>query len=160
MAKIQCSICGYIHEGLEVPEKCPICLTTASDFTIVEEESGETSEEEGKKSDVIDSEAEQDSVEITTDQKDDGNIKEEIDSVEKAIIDKFQELQGPLQVVKWYKETYDVGLKEAKDRVEEVLIKNNLWDMGNSGSGCVVTLLIAITSTLSFFWFIGIILNY
>ena len=137
---------------MTAPEKCPVCLTTASDFTIVEEVLEETSEKEGKEGDVTASEVKKDSAEITTDQKDDGNIKEEIDPVEKAIIDKFQELQGSLQVVKWYKETYDVGLKEAKDRVDEVLRKNNLWNMGNSGSGCVVTLLIAITSTLSLFW--------
>ena len=152
MAKYVCSVCGYVHEGMTAPEKCPVCLTTASDFTIVEEVLEETSEKEGKEGDVTASEVKKDSAEITTDQKDDGNIKEEIDPVEKAIIDKFQELQGPLQVVKWYKETYDVGLKEAKDRVDEVLRKNNLWNMGNSGSGCVVTLLIAITSTLSLFW--------
>lgn len=152
MTKYVCSVCGYVHEGMTAPEKCPVCLTTASDFTIVEEVLEETSEKEGKEGDVTASEVKKDSAEITTDQKDDGNIKEEIDPVEKAIIDKFQELQGPLQVVKWYKETYDVGLKEAKDRVDEVLRKNNLWNMGNSGSGCVVTLLIAITSTLSLFW--------
>ena len=152
MAKFVCSVCGYVHEGMTAPEKCPVCLTTASDFTIVEEVLEEASEEEGKEGDVTASEVKKDSAEITTDQKDGGNIKEEIDPVEKAIIDKFQELQGLLQVVKWYKETYDVGLKEARDRVEEVLRKNNLWNMGNSGSGCVVTLLIAITSTLSLFW--------
>ena len=152
MAKFVCSVCGYVHEGMTAPEKCPVCLTTASDFTIVEEVLEEASEEEGKEGDVTASEVKKDSAEITTDQKDDGNIEEEIDPVEKAIIDKFQELQGLLQVVKWYKETYDVGLKEARDRVEEVLRKNNLWNMGNSGSGCVVTLLIAITSTLSLFW--------
>ena len=152
MAKFVCSVCGYVHEGMTAPEKCPVCLTTASDFTIVEEVLEEASEEEGKEGDVTASEVKKDSAEITTDQKDDGNIEEEIDPVEKAIIDKFQELQGFLQVVKWYKETYDVGLKEARDRVEEVLRKNNLWNMGNSGSGCAVTLLIAITSTLSLFW--------
>ncbi len=152
MAKFVCSVCGYVHEGMTAPEKCPVCLTTASDFTIVEEVLEEASEEEGKEGDVTASEVKKDSAEITTDQKDDGNIEEEIDPVEKAIIDKFQELQGLLQVVKWYKETYDVGLKEARDRVEEVLRKNNLWNMGNSGSGCAVTLLIAITSTLSLFW--------
>lgn len=56
MAKYVCSVCGYVHEGMTAPEKCPICLTTASDFTIVEEVLEETSEEEGKEGDVIASE--------------------------------------------------------------------------------------------------------
>lgn len=151
MAKYMCSVCGFVHEGMTAPEKCPICLTSASDFTIIEDVSDETPQEESNANDVVSSETVNNNVEITTD-NDNSTIKEDIDPVEKAIIDKFQELQGPLQVVKWYKETYDVGLKEAKDRVEEVLKKNNLWNIGNSGSGCVVTLLIAITSTLSLFW--------
>lgn len=153
MAKYMCSVCGYVHEGMAAPEKCPICLTSASDFTIIEDVSDETPQEESNANDVVSSETVNNNVEIITD-NDNSTIKEEIDSVEKAIIDKFQELQGPLQVVKWYKETYDVGLKEAKDRVEEVLKQNNLWNIGNSGNGCVVTLLIAITSTLSLFWIV------
>lgn len=150
MAKFVCSICGYVHEGTAAPEKCPICLTSASDFTIIEDDSDETSQEESNASDVVSSETEKNNVEITTD-NDKSTIKDEIDPVEKAIIDKFQETQGLLQVVKWYKETYDVGLKEAKDFVEKVLVKHNLWNMGQSGSGCAVTLLVAITSTLSLF---------
>ena len=27
-----CSICGYVHEGSEAPEKCPICKAPASKF--------------------------------------------------------------------------------------------------------------------------------
>lgn len=151
MAKYMCSVCGFVHEGMTAPEKCPICLTSASDFTIIENVSDETPQEESNAGDVVSSEPENNNVEIATDNVN-STFKEEIDPVEKAIIDKFQETHGLLQVVKWYKETYDVGLKEAKDRVEEVLIKNNLWNMDNSGSGCAVTLLIAITSTLSLFW--------
>ena len=150
MAKYVCSICGYVHEGTDAPEKCPICLTSASDFTIIEDVSDETLQEESNVGDVVSSETEKNNVEITTD-NDNSTIKEEIDPVEEAIIDKFQETQGLLQVVKWYKETYDVDLKEAKDFVEKVLVKHNLWNMSQSGSGCAVTLLVAITSTLSLF---------
>lgn len=38
MKKFVCSICGYVHEGNEPPEFCPICKAPASKF---EEQSGE-----------------------------------------------------------------------------------------------------------------------
>ena len=70
---------------------------------------------------------------------------------EEEIITQYNSTHAILQVVKWYKETYNVGLKEAKDRVDEVLIKHNLWNGGKIGGGCVVTILVVITSTLSLF---------
>ena len=33
MAKWVCQICGYVHEGDEAPEACPICKAPASKFT-------------------------------------------------------------------------------------------------------------------------------
>ena len=33
MRKWQCSICGYVHEGDEPPEKCPVCGADKSLFT-------------------------------------------------------------------------------------------------------------------------------
>ncbi|MBQ9764768.1 MAG: NADH peroxidase [Lachnospiraceae bacterium] len=38
MKKFVCAICGYVHEGNEAPESCPICKAPASKF---EEQSGE-----------------------------------------------------------------------------------------------------------------------
>lgn len=38
MKKFVCMICGYVHEGAEAPEKCPICKAPASKFT---EQAGE-----------------------------------------------------------------------------------------------------------------------
>ncbi len=32
MAKFVCTVCGYVHEGNEVPEKCPKCKAPASKF--------------------------------------------------------------------------------------------------------------------------------
>ena len=32
-----CSVCGYVHEGDQPPEKCPICRQPAEKFSIVEE---------------------------------------------------------------------------------------------------------------------------
>ena len=32
MKKFVCSVCGYVHEGNEAPEKCPVCKVPASKF--------------------------------------------------------------------------------------------------------------------------------
>ena len=37
MAKWRCTVCGYVHEGPEPPEKCPLCKAPASKFVKVEE---------------------------------------------------------------------------------------------------------------------------
>ena len=77
---------------------------------------------------------------------------DKMDSDEEDIVNQFEKTGGVLQVVKWYKETYQVGLKEAKDRVEFVLDKHGLRNISKSGSGCMVILLIALSSTLSAFF--------
>jgi len=38
MAKWVCPVCGYVHEGDEAPEKCPVCNVPGSKFTKVEGE--------------------------------------------------------------------------------------------------------------------------
>lgn len=38
MAKYVCPVCGYVHEGDEAPEKCPICGVPGSKFTKQESE--------------------------------------------------------------------------------------------------------------------------
>jgi len=37
MAKWQCKVCGYIHEGANPPEACPVCKQPAEAFKKVEE---------------------------------------------------------------------------------------------------------------------------
>ena len=39
MKKYICPVCGYVHEGNEPPEKCPLCGVPGSKFKV--EESGE-----------------------------------------------------------------------------------------------------------------------
>ena len=56
MKKWQCTVCGYIHEGDEPPEECPVCGADRSKFIeIVSEEPVETEmdqpESEDKKMD-------------------------------------------------------------------------------------------------------------
>ncbi len=31
--KFVCNVCGYVHEGAEAPEKCPVCKAPAEKFT-------------------------------------------------------------------------------------------------------------------------------
>ena len=38
MKKFVCTVCGYVHEGNEAPEKCPVCNVPASKF---KEQSGQ-----------------------------------------------------------------------------------------------------------------------
>ena len=33
MKKWVCPVCGYVHEGEEPPEKCPVCKVPGSKFT-------------------------------------------------------------------------------------------------------------------------------
>ena len=35
-----CAVCGYIHEGDEAPEKCPMCKVPAEKFNEMKEEAG------------------------------------------------------------------------------------------------------------------------
>ena len=40
MKKFICTVCGYVYEGDEAPERCPICKAPASKFKEVDEEAG------------------------------------------------------------------------------------------------------------------------
>ena len=42
--KYVCQVCGYVHEGPEAPEKCPVCKAPASKFTKQEGEMSWTAE--------------------------------------------------------------------------------------------------------------------
>lgn len=37
MKKWICNVCGYVHEGAEPPEICPLCGVGSEDFSEVEE---------------------------------------------------------------------------------------------------------------------------
>lgn len=36
MKKFRCSVCGYIHEGPEPPEKCPVCGAFRDEFEVID----------------------------------------------------------------------------------------------------------------------------
>ncbi len=50
MKKWQCTVCKYVHEGDEPPEKCPVCGVPASKFILLEDtpDTGETKKAEDK----------------------------------------------------------------------------------------------------------------
>ena len=176
MAKFQCTICGHIHEGLEAPEKCPVCKAPSSKFTVIDKGA-----QKATKLQKINDE----DYEIIKKLEADGYIKAvewyqenydcEIDEAKDAIItikkkyqityqgddndeiiERLYSGENPLQVVKWYKEKYGLGLKEAKDKIDDVIKEvgpvGSVGKGNPSGNGCMVTVLIAITTTLSVFW--------
>ncbi len=44
MKKWRCAICGYVHEGPEPPDKCPVCMAPAEKFVIITSEAKAPSE--------------------------------------------------------------------------------------------------------------------
>ncbi len=42
MKKWQCSVCGYIHEGDEAPDRCPMCGAPKEKFVLISEDDNKT----------------------------------------------------------------------------------------------------------------------
>ena len=76
----------------------------------------------------------------------DNNVSEE-----ETMIIGIIKSQGKISAVKWYKDKYDCGLKEAKDAVDNIAAKHitELASGAGSGSGCSIIILIGISVTLS-----------
>lgn len=176
MAKFQCIICGYIYEGLEAPEKCPVCKAPSSKFTIIDkgvpkatklqkindedyeiikklESVGliETVEWYKENYDCDLNEAKEAILAI----KDKYNIQyagSEYDEI-RVMLESAKNVSG---AVKLYKEKYNVSEAEANRKVLEAVKVFNSENAERNGTtssnGCMVTVLIAITSTLSMFW--------
>lgn len=176
MSKFICSICGYVHDDITAPENCPVCMASASEFSEIEEVpqiENEPTEDKAEvivetKGDITDEsiiESDKDrlkpnefvkpTIDNTNNQGNNSNstvsVDDKMESDEEEIVNLYKKTGAALQVVKWYKETYNVGLKEAKDRVDFVLDKHGLRSL-TKGSGCMITILIAITSTISAFF--------
>jgi len=176
MSKFICSICGYVHDDITAPENCPVCMASASEFSEIEEVpqiENEPTEDKAEvivetKGDITDEsiiESDKDrlkpnefvkpTIDNTNNQGNNSNstvsVDDKMESDEEEIVNLYKKTGAALQVVKWYKETYNVGLKEAKDRVDFLLDKHGLRSL-TKGSGCMITILIAITSTISAFF--------
>ncbi len=46
MKKFVCSVCGYVHEGDQAPEKCPVCKVPAEKFKEMQEDAPLAAEHE------------------------------------------------------------------------------------------------------------------
>lgn len=166
MAKFICSTCGYVHEDITAPESCPVCMAPSSNFEKKEEmslpeERITDNEVDGKINENPEIRAKEDEkIESTNNNSNVLNTEESIDSInqtnteEEDTVNMFKTTNDMIKVVKWYKETYNVGLKESKERVEYILGKNGLKKPSASGNGCMITVLIAITSSLSVVFFL------
>lgn len=75
----------------------------------------------------------------------DNNVSEE-----EAMIVGIIQSRGKISAVKWYKEKYNCGLKEAKDAVDDIATKHitELTSRAASESGCSIIILIGISVTL------------
>lgn len=133
MDKHVCIRCGYIYEGVTPPSKCPICHENSTIFPIKKE-----------------------SVKATELKK--------IDEEDYEII-KIIESDGIKKAIDWYQENYDCDWNEAKDAIIQISDKYGVYNLGednvesvvqntSAGSGCMITILIAITSTLSVFFMV------
>ena len=68
---------------------------------------------------------------------------------------KYLEGGAKLQAVKVYVDKYGYNIKDAKvylDEIEKKLNDGKSKNSGNKNKGCMITILIAITTTLSSFW--------
>ena len=70
------------------------------------------------------------------------NLSEEVSQIIGII-----QSQGKISAIKWYKDKYNCDLKEAKDTIDEIAVKNNVV-VGSSGSGCSIIILVGISLTL------------
>lgn len=107
MAKYVCSICGYVHEGEIVPEKCPICKASSSKFI---SNNGVVKEEV--------SQNENDDVEVME------NNYQNISDSDREVY-KIIQAEGIDKAAKWYKDHYFCSIDEAK---EFVTLINDKYD--------------------------------
>ncbi|QOV18465.1 rubrerythrin family protein [Blautia liquoris] len=49
MKKWVCGVCGYVYEGAQPPEQCPVCKAPASEFSL-QEDNAEKNDSDGSKS--------------------------------------------------------------------------------------------------------------
>lgn len=70
---------------------------------------------------------------------------------EKEIIEKIKAL-GSIGATKWYKDTNNVDLSTAKNRIDSIKEKYSVEreNVSKSGDGCMATLLLMIASTIAF----------
>lgn len=143
MSNYICSVCGYTHEGNEVPGRCPVCKSPSSQFTLQDEVdkddvqnlehvvnvkktlgNGEILQGKGNSQESNEDTAE-DAINIVSSLKDGCCSEDDANEILKFGNDK-------IQAVQWYKEKYNCGLKEAKDVVDSVLDMPNVSSVADN----------------------------
>lgn len=173
MAKYQCAICGTIHEGLEAPEKCPVCKAPSSKFALIDKSAPKApklqkiNDEDYEIIKKLESVGFIEAAEWYKENYDcDLNeAKEAIFAIKNKynlenVVSEYDETRVILEsansiseAIKLYKEKYNVSQVEANRKVMNAVKVFNAENNGKTlNSGCTIALLIAITSTLSMFW--------
>ena len=86
MSKFICSVCGYIYEGANTPDKCPICKAPTSKFKVLDGENLKDGEFHSSDEDV------EESIES------DLNINDDDREIYKKI-----KVEGIDKTIEWYK---------------------------------------------------------
>ena len=136
MSKFICSACGYTHEGNEAPRRCPLCKSPSSVFKLdnADQDDAQSLEHSvNAKENFVEEEITQEQVKNPNFSADNKGEDANIDSIQKdecCSKDDENEIlkfgNAKLQAVKWYKETHNCGLKEAKDVVDAVFEKHGI----------------------------------
>lgn len=87
MKKWRCTVCGYIHEGEEPPEICPVCGANKSAFELVEEKTAQSSPEkepEQKAASVSEEKINQENFQAQN--SSDNNLNSVLEKIDDAII--------------------------------------------------------------------------
>lgn len=128
MAKYVCSICGYTHEGNVAPAKCPVCLSSASEFSEIIEKPVDERRDDSTNSvnPSMDGIANND-----TDEKRELNDtnKKQVDGEDRVVFDdeeivKIIETYGFSKAIEWYQNNYECSPEDAKEVILSIVRKN------------------------------------
>lgn len=136
MAKYICLNCGYEHEGLTAPGKCPICKSPSSEFKSSDD--GCTKEEQDSESLSSTCCVDNDKEKVTqnypqviekmpkaTDNTS-GNIElKEID--EESQIVSLIEKEGIQRASEWYQEKHNCSTAEANKAIKKISLRNKAY---------------------------------
>ena len=132
MAKFICSVCGYVHEGMTAPEKCIICKSPSSQFTLSEEDCKD--EDQGTVEDgSINGDLKETQnigqgqliVQDVIDEKETNSVDPNI-SVEDTII-RIAETEGINMAIKWYIDKNSCNTYEAIETVKSICSQKRVY---------------------------------
>lgn len=124
MSRFICSICGYEHEGISVPDKCPICKAPSSKFR---NEDDVVTEENDSEKDAV--------VTLDNNLEEDVEMTQENDQVQDdSDVYKLIQAKGLDKAAEWYRDRNYCSLEEAKDMVIFIKEKYDAAQSNNEGN--------------------------